>query len=125
MSFRAWRDLDTHQLHQDLVKHFWVVLSEKAKSLEHGLPECWEIPDGDFGLGSTDRGHSKVIKPSGRYWKYSKEIKYQAPYAERQGKQKKEIFTKIKTQQAQKIVFTLCLPELINKQCPMDKMLRR
>lgn len=38
---------------------------------------------------------------------------------------KKEIFTEIKPQQAQKIVFISCLMELINKQCPTDKMLRK
>lgn len=41
------------------------------------------------------------------------------------GNRKKEIFTEIKPQQAQKIVFTSCLMELINKQCPTDKMLRK
>lgn len=43
----------------------------------------------------------------------------------RGGDKKKEIFTEIKPQQAQKIVFTSCLMELINKQCPTDKMPRK
>lgn len=41
------------------------------------------------------------------------------------GDRKKEIFTEIKPEQPQKIVLTSCLMELINKQCPMDKMLRK